>query len=139
MSAEFDSSDFMRHLAANEAAVVANATMAIQDATDDLLRIARDIAPIDSTDLRRSGATHLFTEPNKYIGEVAFGVTKGNFNYAYKIHETEYRFGIGTAMAAAAGGTDGYHVGNKFLQRPLEGESAKYMTWLTEAILRGLS
>jgi hypothetical protein len=135
MSMDFDASDFLRHLTQHEARVRTNATTSLHDTTDDLLRISRDLAPVDSADLRRSGSTRFFMSPTKFTGEVSFGVTKGNFNYAYKMHESDYNLG---PTSAGAGGTDGYNVGKKFLQRPLEGESAKYMTWITEAILRGL-
>jgi hypothetical protein len=107
----------------------------VQDSVDDLKRIAADIAPIDSSDLRRSGHATVRQTPTETVGEVSFSAVDNSggrrFNYAIWIHEGEYNLG---PLSAAAPGTDGYEVGNKYLERPLKGEAEKYLRWIAEEI-----
>lgn len=130
---EFDASDFFSQLTGSEESVKVNSMTALDDAAQDLLRISREAAPLDEGALRRSGKVSKFLDPNALVAEVSFSAVKGNYNYAYRMHEDEYQLG-----PSSVGGTDGYNVGNKFLQRPLEGESERYIRQISEAISRGL-
>lgn len=130
--------DFARVVANMEAAtrrVKEAAKDGVQDSVDDLKRIAADIAPIDSGDLRRSGHATVRQTPTETVGEVSFSAVDNSsgrrFNYAIWIHEGEYNLG---PTSAGAPGTDGYEVGNKYLERPLKGEAEKYMRWIAEEI-----
>jgi hypothetical protein len=130
----------------NFAGVVANMDLAtarvmraakdgVQDSVDDLKRIAVDIAPIDSSDLRRSGNATVRQIGIQTVGEVSFSAVDNtgghHHNYAIWIHEGEYNLG---PLSREAPGTDGYEVGNKYLERPLKGEAEKYMRWIAEEI-----
>jgi hypothetical protein len=132
---DFDFSGVVANMAQATARVKLAARNGIQDSVDDLKRIAVDIAPIDSGDLRRSGHATVRQTPLSVIGEVSFSAVDNSggsrFNYAIKMHEGEYNLG---PQSAASPGTDGYEVGNKYLERPLKGEAEKYMRWIAEEI-----
>jgi hypothetical protein len=135
MSLTFNFANVVANLAQTTSEIRAAAKLGIQDSVDDLKRIAVDIAPIDSSDLRRSGHATVTETPSNIIGEVSFSAvdTTGgqHFNYAIWIHEGEYNLG---PLSAAAPGTDGYEVGNKYLERPLKGEAEKYVRWIAEEV-----
>jgi hypothetical protein len=132
---EFDFSGVVANMEAATARVRLAARDGVQDSVDDLKRIAVDIAPIDSSDLRRSGNATVRQTNTETVGEVSFSAVDNSggqrFNYAIWIHEGDYNLG---PLSAAAPGTDGYEVGNKYLERPLKGEAEKYMRWIAEEI-----
>jgi hypothetical protein len=127
----FDASDFFAQLGLTEARVHVAAKTGVQDSMDDLKRIAVDIAPIDSADLRRSGEAKVVATPVLIVGDVTFEAINDGFDYATWIHEADYNLG---PLSQQAPGTDGYSVGNKYLERPLRGESDKYLRWIAEEI-----
>jgi hypothetical protein len=135
MSLTFNFANVVANLAQTTSEIRAAAKLGIQDSVDDLKRIAVDIAPIDSSDLRRSGHATVTETSTNIIGEVSFSAvdTTGgqHFNYAIWIHEGEYNLG---PLSAAAPGTDGYEIGNKYLERPLKGEAEKYVRWIAEEV-----
>jgi hypothetical protein len=132
---EFDFAGVVANMEAATRRVKQAARDGVQDSVDDLKRIAVDIAPIDSADLRRSGHATVRQTPTETVGEVSFSAVDDSggrrFNYAIWTHEGEYNLG---PQSAAAPGTDGYEVGNKYLERPLKGEAEKYMRWIAEEI-----
>jgi hypothetical protein len=132
---EFDFSRVIANLESEMVRVHAAAKNGVQDSVDDLKRIAVDIAPIDSGDLRRSGNAKVRETPRQIVGEVSFSAVDTSsgerYNYAIKMHEGEYNLG---PLSRQAPGTDGYEVGNKFLERPLKGEANKYIRWIAEEI-----
>jgi hypothetical protein len=132
---EFDFASVVANMEAATLRVRQAAKLGVQDSVDDLKRIAVDIAPIDSSDLRRSGHATVTETSTNIIGEVSFSAvdTTGgqHFNYAIWIHEGEYNLG---PLSAAAPGTDGYEIGNKYLERPLKGEAEKYVRWIAEEV-----
>lgn len=136
---EFDASDFLVHLDTKDKNTERNARVAIQDSLDDLKRISSEVAPIKDSTLRKSVKTKVNDDPLGISGEVSFSAIEkhGNksFNYAYWIHEEDYNLG---ERSANAPGTDGYHVGNKYLERPLKGESERYIKEWAERIAGGL-
>lgn len=135
---ELDVSNFVSKLTVTETKTLANALTSTQDVMDDVKRISSEIAPIDSSRLRKSVETSVKLEPRGIIGEIKFSAVeeskKGKFNYALWLHEQEYNLGD---KSQAAPGTDGYEVGNKYLERPLKGESEKYVKMWAETIGKG--
>jgi hypothetical protein len=136
MSFEINGDEFLQHLAVIEMRTVKAAQRATHDAVDDLARISQNIAPIDKGTLRRSVDKDVRIDGTKVIGEVSFSATEessgyGRFNYALWTHEMDYELGD---QSKAAPGTDGYEVGNKYLERPLKGEAEKYIKWWIDAI-----
>jgi|SRR5699024_7826936 len=134
---EFDPSDFLDKLASKEEKAVSIGVPAVQDSLDDLERISSNIAPLDTSLLRKSSTKKVSTTDKGIEGELSFSAVEqsgnGNFNYAYWTHEMEYKLG-----PKSRGGTDGYEVGNKYIERPLKGESEKYVKHWAEMISKGL-
>lgn len=131
MSFELDASNFFSHLTGKETSATKEAEKRLMDAVDDLARISQSIAPISSGYLRQQVAKSLRSQTGAVYGEVTFSAVAnssgyGSFNYALWTHE--YMNSLGPRSAASSG-TDGYHVGNKYLTRPLEGEEQR---WLKE-------
>ncbi|AYA78605.1 hypothetical protein DOE78_18845 [Bacillus sp. Y1] len=117
-------------------AVKEAAKRGVHDSMDDLKRISVNIAPIDEGDLRRSASYRVTPKADGVVGELTFSVTTdspgyGRFNYAYWTHEIMENLG---PKSKAAPGTDGYEVGNKYVERPLKGEAEKYKRWIAEEI-----
>lgn len=136
---EFDPSDFISKLTGTEARTLDSGVTAVQDSLDDLDRIATNIAPIDKSNLRKSSKKKVGLESKGLVGELSFSVIeesgKGKFNYALWIHEMDYNLGV---RSAGAGGTDGYSVGNKYIERPLKGESERYIKEWAQEIRKGI-
>ncbi|MCS1350320.1 hypothetical protein [Mechercharimyces sp. CAU 1602] len=133
---EFDASDFFAKTALIPAKIEVAGTTAVQASVDDLERIAVNVAPIDTGQLRRSSQKKVKTKGDVITGEVSFSASERGFNYALWTHEYDYNLG---PQSSSAGGTDGYSVGNKYLSRPLYGEQNKYAKWWKDAMERALS
>lgn len=104
----------------------------MHDCVDDLARIASNIAPIDKSSLRKSHKKTVKKSGNQIIGEVSFSaIGRGGFNYALAMHEWSY-------TPSETGAFNGYVIGRKYLERPLKGESQKYLRWIGEGMQRGL-
>lgn len=140
MDIEFNISDFMKGSDQVEKAILEAGRVGVKRSVADLKRIAVNIAPIDTRALRDSASLRTWITSNKAIGEVSFSASQespkyGRFNYALWTHEATYNLG---EKSRAAGGTDGYAVGNKYLERPLLGESGKYVRWIGEEIKKAI-
>ncbi|MEC1426625.1 hypothetical protein P9D51_10965 [Bacillus sonorensis] len=135
MNFTIDASDFLRGLEVTDDEVIGAAAEAMEDNTDDLARIAQNIAPINKGILRRGMKKKFTLTRNRMIGEVSFRAVENGFNYAIWTHEADYNLGPASAQA---GGTDGYTVGNKYLERPLKGESDRYLRNVENAVRRVL-
>lgn len=133
---EFDASDFISKLTGTEARALDAGFTAVGDSLDDLDRIATNIAPLDSSTLRKSSTKTVGLESNAVVGELSFSAVEKTgsrrFNYALWIHEMDFNLG-----PKSQGGTDGYSVGNKYVERPLKGESERYIRNWAEAIAKG--
>lgn len=128
----FDLGSFNSNMTRIASGADAAGTRAMQDCVDDLARISSNIAPIDKSSLRKSHKKSVKKEGGNIVGEVSFSAYgRGNFNYAIAMHEWSY-------TPSQAGSFNGYAVGAKYLERPLKGESQKYLTWLGEGIQKGL-
>jgi hypothetical protein len=137
---DIDGSKFFAHLDLTDKRVIKAMYDGMQDAVDDLKRISTDIAPVDTGLLRASGKTEIKPKTLGVVGEVTFNAVEnssgyGRFNYALWTHEADYNLG---EQSKASPGTDGYSVGNKYLERPLKGESQKYLRWWRENIEKAL-
>jgi hypothetical protein len=132
---QFDMSGFLSGIQHIKQEIHQAAKRGTEDSLDDLKRISTEIAPIDTSNLRRSAKTRVTEVANQIVGEITFHAVEmtssGRFNYGLWIHEGEYNLG---PLSAAAPGTDGYEVGNKYLERPLYGESSKYKSWIDEEV-----
>jgi hypothetical protein len=88
---EFDFAGVVANMEAATLRVQLAARNGVQDSVDDLKRIAVDIAPIDSGDLRRSGHATVRQNTREIVGEVGFRAVDNSgghpFNYAVWIHE----------------------------------------------------
>lgn len=105
---------------------------AMHDCVDDLARISSNIAPIDKSSLRKSHKKTVKQQGDQVVGEVSFSAFgRGNFNYAIAMHEWSY-------TPSVTGAFNGYAIGSKYLERPLKGESQKYLQWLGEGVQKGL-
>jgi hypothetical protein len=139
MTLEFDASDFFRKTRAKEVTTTKAMVESMHDTTDDLARIAQNIAPIESGVLRASAKATVKPYPKSVVGEVTMSAVNkegnGRFNYAYWTHEMDYNLG---PISAGAPGKDGYNVGNKYLERPLKGESQKYVNMWAEDMRKEL-
>lgn len=137
---EFDASDFISKMTRIEARSIDAAVKGMSDSLDDLERIASNIAPIKSSILRKSSQKTVgLSENGDVVGELTFNAVEKRggkpFNYAYWIHEMDYNLG---ERSAGAPGTDGYSVGNKYVERPLKGESERYVKEWAQRIARGI-
>jgi hypothetical protein len=138
MSMTFDTSDFEFHIKKLQEDVQEAGIRALQDCAEDLVRISSQIAPIDKNILRKSWTIHAVKVTATGIRQdVSYNATEksagyGRFNYALWTHEAEYM------PSQPLGGTDGYIVGSKYLQRPLYGESEKYFNWIAEEVREGV-
>lgn len=120
---------------------------AMHDVVDDLGRTASATAPHDKGILDKKGTgwnTEVYWKNKKHIkGTVEFSVNEGDFNYALWTHEEVYNLGEGSEKKASSGGGIGmsgtsYPVGNKYLERPFNGEADAYMKHIEKTIKEGL-
>ncbi|MFC4103602.1 HK97 gp10 family phage protein [Paenibacillus xanthanilyticus] len=136
MKFDFDDTDFERGLAAAERAIARGAERGMHDATDDLLRESRDLAPLDKATLRRGSWKEIEEADGSVIGDVYYSAVEkdraGNrFNYALYMHE------FGGHMQYANPTTPGTQP--KYLEQPLKMYSDRYMKMIAEEIRRELT
>ena len=117
---------------------------AIEDCTDDLIRVSSEIAPHDVGILERSFAKDIVEHAQEIISTVEYSVSEthsgGNYNYAMRMHEDDYNLGPGSRAKPGTEGMSGKHydVGNKYLQRPLEGEVKAYTKHVKNEVERAI-
>lgn len=108
------------------------AKQALDDIKDDWVRLSRDIAPIDSSNLRKQIKGDIDgsgLDSELIIAANATSASKGTpFNYAYYIHEKN------------AGGKSlrGNGTVKKFLDEPAEKREEVWQKWLEEEIAEAL-
>ena len=91
----------------------------IKKCCEDLLSKAVDITPMDTGELRKSGTTDY--DSAKKTGRVTFG--GGSVDYAVAVHE----------MPNETNWTEP-GTGNKYLEKPLKANSAKYLQSIAKAV-----
>lgn len=126
---------------------VEKATMkAMKFAMKDLERVASETAPLDEGDLEMGGVHDVDTTSKGLKGWVWFEAWNDNpdrsydFNYAVWTHEQTYNLGPKSKKKGSGSGLSGktYPVGNKYLTRPLEGESPFYRDKIEEEVKESL-
>lgn len=132
MAADFtiDRTQLDNALARSPEATNRGAATALGDIKRDWVRASRDIAPLDSSNLRRQIESEVF-EPgaNGYIETRANAENIGHFNYGYYIHEMD------------AGGRNLLTMGTekKFLDVSAEDSIVEWARWLEEEVQRELN
>jgi len=91
----------------------------IKKCCEDLLSKAVDITPMNTGELRKSGTTDY--DSAKKTGRVTFG--GGSVDYAVAVHE----------MPDETNWTEP-GTGNKYLEKPLKANSAKYLQSIAKAV-----
>lgn len=66
---------------------------AVEDCTDDLLRVATLRTPVDSRTLEQNGTSNVDKSGNKIVGQVSFSAINKGYNYAKKMNEGSYNLG----------------------------------------------
>ena len=117
---------------------------AVEDCVDDLVRVSSEIAPHDRGILERSSAKEILAGDTEARATVSYAVREahsgGNYNYALKMHEGDYNLGPGSQAKPGTEGMSGRHydVGNKYFERPLEGEKEAYTDHIKEELARAI-
>jgi hypothetical protein len=115
----------------------------IYDCTDDLIRASSESAPHWKGILEQSYGRSVAWKGSQILGIVDYSVTEensnGGFNYAYYMHEGDYKLGPESEKKASAGGGVGmsgksYPVGPKFLTNVLEGEEETYTNHIQKLV-----
>jgi len=119
---------------------------ALNRVLDDLVRTSSQSAPHDKGILEKSWSKEVKLEGLSPVGIVSYTVKKaggagkqnGNFNYALKMHETNYNLGEGSRAKPGGTGMSGktYPVGKGFLAGVLNGEAETYQKHIDKAIKR---
>jgi len=126
MASEFriDMRQFDAAMQRSPGAVNAGARIALGDIKNDWVAKSRDIAPLDTSNLRRQITAAVFNPgASGYIeieGNATQGGGTGRFNYGYWIHEEN-----AGGRSLLTPGTE-----KKFLDKPAESEIDKWAEWL---------
>lgn len=95
----------------------------LTDVKNDWKAESVDIAPIDTSNLRKQITAEVFSEGNEAGVEITANATRGpkRFNYAYYIHEED------------AGGKS-VNGEKKFLDKPAQQSKEKWAKWIEDEI-----
>lgn len=139
-----DLGDVLRHLVRSEQAARDVLKRAVEDCADDLVRVSSEIAPIDKGILQRSHHKEIRTSSVEVEAVITYSIRErnrnGDFNYAMWIHEGTYNLGPESRNRPGTQGMSGqtYTVGNKYLERPLEGEKRTYLRYISDEVARAV-
>ncbi|MEH7521689.1 hypothetical protein V7149_00180 [Bacillus sp. JJ1503] len=90
-SSDLDISPLMNLLRRTTYAAQRGANRAMTDIKNDWVRSSRDIAPLDTGNLRKQISGNVIKSGNSPIVEIkANAINSSHFNYAYYIHEGEF-------------------------------------------------
>lgn len=136
----FDISGFLRSLDFTKSEVRAGAERGMNDVVDDLIRVSSHIAPHDKGTLEKSHTREVTWNGNKITGEITYSIKEGDFDYALWTHEMTYNLGEKSRLKPGTEGMSGkhYEVGNKYVERPLKGESDAYKAHIAAEIRKGM-
>lgn len=141
MAIEFDFNAFFRGLDWTKQAVKEGAEEGMHDATDDLLRVSRDLAPKDEGTLRMTAGKDVQISENGVSGEVFYSATERDssgklWDYALITHElgsdetmSGYAFKDPTTPGTVP----------KYLERPAKSNSDRYQKMIADGIRRRLT
>lgn len=140
MELDLKTTPFLSKLKIADKAVKIMAQRALHDVTDELIRIASEITPLDKGTLTKSHAKRVQVSPGTLQAQVEFSVQEGSFNYATWIHEGVYQHGESTGRRTGTSGWSGKHylVGRKYLERPLKGEEVTFIDHIGREIKKVL-
>lgn len=132
MGINFDITGALQFLERKAAEVQAAAVSGMHDATDHLLIVSTDEAPLDKGPLRMTAGKDVSVKGGKVVGEVFFSATEQGksgvrFNYALRVHE------MGEYKNPTTPGTR-----PKFLARPLQANERLYQQFISDAVRRVL-
>ncbi|MBG9736574.1 hypothetical protein ABD86_25410 [Paenibacillus alvei] len=141
MKMEFDFNAFFKSLDWTKVEVRTGAETGMHDATDDLLRVSRDLAPLKKGTLRENSGKNVDITNKGVTGEVYFNATEETksgelINYALITHELH-----------SGDGYSGFRFKNpttpgtqpKYLERPLKENADKYRQMVADAIRKELT
>lgn len=132
MSIEFDFTTMFDALDRTKEHVLESAIVGVNDATDVLLAVSRDEAPLDKGPLRMSAGKNVTVDGDVVTGEVFYSATEdgnsGRVNYAIITHELGERYKNPTTPGTRP----------KYLERPLKRDAKKYNGMIASAIRKGL-
>lgn len=113
---------FIRALEEMPRAVDAGGAKALDDIKDDWIRESRDVAPLDTSNLRNQISGEITNNDTLVVS--ANAVNRGRFNYAHYIHEQD------------AGGRQLRTSGTikKFLDVPAEQRTNTWLDWIEEEV-----
>lgn len=115
----FDISRLLRALNGSDEAIARGLQKGLTDVKNDWRAEAVDVAPIDTGNLRQQITSEVFVHGNEHGVEISANATRGNFNYAYYIHE-----GNGNVQTGE----------KKFLDVSAQQNEAKWQRWLEEEL-----
>jgi hypothetical protein len=130
----------LKKLTVRKAEAKAALKMAMEDITDDLVRVSSEIAPHDKGILEKAHEKEIVINGFSAVSTVSYSVREANkdysFNYALWMHEGTYNLGPGSLAKPGTEGMSGTHydVGPKYLTRPLEGEQATYKDHIKKVV-----
>lgn len=134
MKMEFDFDAFFKSLDWTKVEVRQGAEEGIHDATDDLLRESRNLAPLDKGTLRKTSGKNVDVTPRGVVGEVYFDATEEKksgevVNYALITHELGESYKNPTTLGTQP----------KYLERPLMENADRYKKLIADGIRKGLT
>lgn len=128
---EFEFETLFKALDRSKEDVLESAIVGVNDATDHLLAVSRDEAPLDKGTLRTTAGTTVEVNGDTVTGEVFYSAVEqgasGRVNYAIIVHE------MGEYKNPKTPGTR-----PKFLERPLKANAKKYNRMIATVIRKGL-
>lgn len=138
---EFDFSGFLAMMDIRKREVQEGAKVGMHDAMDDLLRVSRDLAPLDKGQLRRTSGKNVEATLTGVTGEVYFNATEmdkhGNvINYALITHELHSGDGYSGSRFKnpTTPGTQ-----PKYLERPLKERADRHKQMIADGIRREIA
>lgn len=137
MKMDFDFDAFFKSLDWTKVEVRQGAEEGMHDATDDLLRESRDLAPLKGGTLRKTSGKDVDVTPKGVVGEVYFNATEEKksgevVNYALITHELGE---VGESYKNPT--TPGTQP--KYLERPLMENAERYKKMIADGIRKGLT
>lgn len=132
MTINFDITAFQQTLERTASKATEGAKRGVHDAMDDLLRVSRDLAPLDKGTLRTNAWNEVEADGGTITGEVYYSAVEdgpnGRVNYALITHE------MGEYKSPTTPGTQ-----PKYLEQPLKMHADEYMRWIAEEIRKELT
>lgn len=134
MKMEFDFDAFFKSLDWTKVEVRQGAEEGMHDATDDLLRESRELAPLKKGTLRKTSGKNVDVTTKGVVGEVYFNATERSksgdvVNYALITHELGESFKNPTTPGTQP----------KYLEQPLMENAERYKELVADGIRKGLT